>query len=66
MGWERMSPCGVLQLTVAADNMQEAPVRAVERARKFLLVECFLNVAKLYSSLAYSFLLWGLQAFGHT
>ena len=56
----------VLQLTVAADNMQDALVRAVERARKFPLVECFLNVAKLYRSLAYCFLLWSLQAFGHT
>lgn len=51
---------------MAADTMQDAFVRAVERARKFLLVERFLNVAKLYSSLAYGFLLWGLQAFGYT
>jgi len=51
---------------MAADTMQDALVKAVETARKFLLVECFLNVAKLHSSLAYGFLLWGLQAFGYT
>lgn len=46
--------------------MQDALVRAVESARKFLLIDCFLNVAKLYNSSACGSLLWGLQAFGYT